>query len=89
MKGRRLGLICILSIIVMAFLAAGCATLSPEERTQKQDEIDTMADEAIAELIKENQDLQKSFDKFLYLHPLAFEDARSRISSFEQIVYAH
>ena len=33
--------------------------------------------------------LQKSFDKFLYLHPLAFEDARSRISSFEQIVYAH
>ncbi|MCH7965397.1 MAG: tetratricopeptide repeat protein [Bacteroidetes bacterium] len=33
--------------------------------------------------------LQKSFDEILYIHPLAFEDARSRISSLEQIVYAH
>jgi len=32
--------------------------------------------------------LQISFDEILYLHPLAFEDARSRISTFEHIVYA-
>ena len=33
--------------------------------------------------------LQKSFDEILYLHPLAFEDARSRISTLEHIAYAH
>ena len=32
---------------------------------------------------------QKSFNEILYLHPLAFEDARSRISALEQIVYTH
>jgi tetratricopeptide (TPR) repeat protein len=32
--------------------------------------------------------LQKSFDEALYLHPLVFEDARSRISTLGQIVYA-
>lgn len=32
--------------------------------------------------------LQKSFDEALYLHPLVFEDARSRISVLGQIVYA-
>ena len=33
--------------------------------------------------------LQKSFDEFLYLHPLAFEDARSQISALEQMASVH
>jgi lipid-binding SYLF domain-containing protein len=63
MKVRSFGLMGIVSIVVMAFLVEGCATLSLEERTQKRNEIDTMADKAIAELIEENPKIQKKMDK--------------------------
>jgi len=61
---RRLsGLPCSISIIVIAFFIIGCATLSPEERVQKREEIDVMADKAISQLIEEYPELQKRFDK--------------------------
>jgi len=61
---RRLsGLPCSIIIIVIAFFIAGCATLSPEERIQKREAIDAMADKAISQLIGETPELQKRFDK--------------------------
>jgi len=50
------------SVIALAWLATGCATLTPSERAQKQNELNTMAAESVAALIEKDTELQSVFD---------------------------
>jgi hypothetical protein len=62
MKKRLLHPTSIAIVVTWAWLAAGCATTTPEELAQQQNELDTMAEESVAALIKKNPDLQSVFD---------------------------
>ena len=62
MKNRKFRFISMASVIAFAWLATGCATLTPTERAQKQNELDTMAEESVAALIEKDPELQSVFD---------------------------